>query len=263
MDKQNLFKLYEKLYFHEVEAREKISGRLQIPLAILLSFTSVFAHIIKGVSLGNHGLWDLIFGATFLVSLILFVVGLSYFIRSFYGHTYQFIPSAIETENYRQKLIKTYKEYEDCDSIADQYFDEYIFKYYNECSSVNTKVNDKRSEFLHKCNTYLILSALPLAIAFLIFILAGIDKNSVDKEYKVKITNPISINKNTFPKQINGEIRSSILKDDFSDDLKEVIHERKTTTTKTTTTTTEENPQRGRENPKTTTTKTTKEINRR
>lgn len=255
MDKQNIFELYEKLYFHEVEAREKISSRLQIPLAILLSITSVFAHIIKGISLDNHCLWNVIFGLTFLSSLILFVYSMSYFIRSFYGHTYEFIPSAIETENYRQKLLETYKEYDDGESIAEQYFDEYIYKYYNECSSVNTKVNDIRSEFLHKCNTYLILSALPLVLAFLIFTLAGIDKNSVDKEYKIKITNPVDINKDIFPIQIDGEISAKIL---TIDDLKEIMHERENTAA-TTTTASEENSQGGRKSPKTATaTKTVK-----
>lgn len=246
MDKQNIFELYEKLYFHEVEAREKISSRLQIPLAILLSIISVYAHIIKGISFDNHCFWNVIFGLTFLISIILFVTSMSYFIRSFYGHTYEFIPSAIETENYRQKLIETYKEYEDGESLAEQYFDEYIYKYYNECSSVNTKVNDIRSEFLHKCNTYLILSSLPLVAAFLIFTLAGIDKNTVDKEYKIKITNPIEINKDTYPIQINGEIKSF---SETSDDLKEKIHERKNTTT--TTSSSKKDSQGGRSSTKT------------
>ncbi|MBU4316123.1 MAG: hypothetical protein KKF30_02480 [Proteobacteria bacterium] len=256
MDKQNIFEVYEKLYFHEVEAREKISSRLQIPLAILLSIISVYAHIIKGISLNNHCFWNIIFALTFISSIILFVTSMSYFIRSFYGHTYEFIPSAIETENYRQKLIETYKEYDDGESIAEQYFDEYIYKYYNECSSLNTKVNDTRSEFLHKCNTYLILSALPLVAAFLIFTLAGIDKNSVDKEYKIKITNPIEINKDTYPIQINGEIRSYT---ETIDGLKEKMHEREITTT-TSAPASEENSQGGRSGSKNaTTTKTVKE----
>jgi hypothetical protein len=242
MDKQNLFELYEKLYFHEVEVREKISRRLQIPLALLLSITSVFAHIVKGVSFENHSIENVIFGVFFCVSFILLIISILYFIRAFYGHKYEFIPSAIETENYRQKLIETYKDY---DSLAEQqHFDEYLFKYYNECSSVNTKVNDKRSEFLHKCTTFLILSALPLAVAFLIFIFAGIDKNSIDKEYKVKLTNPIYIN-------------------NFSDDLKEKIDERKTKTPAPSITATEKSSQGRRKNTNSTTSKTTKKIIRR
>lgn len=211
MRKRKLFNLYEKLYFHEVEAREKISIRLQFPLVILLSIISVFAHIINGISFYNTDLWSVIFWITFFVSIIFFITSLIYFIISFYGHTYTFIPSAKKTEEYRQELIETYRKFENHDSLVDQYFDEYLFNYYNDCSSKNTIVNDKRSKYLHHCNTFLILSALPLMATFLIFTLAGIDKNTIDKEYKVKITSPINIDQNIIPIQANEKPLQPIL----------------------------------------------------
>lgn len=231
------FELYEKLYFHEVEAREKISARLQIPLALLLSITSVYAILIKGISLDNTGLWNAIFGLFFIVSAVLFVKSVSCFVRSFYGHTYEFIPSALTTENYRKELIDTYSKYDECDELVEKYFNEYIFSYYNECSSANTLVNDKRSEYLHKCNTYLILTALPLAVAFLIFTLSGIDKNSIEKEFKVKISNPTEFNSHKSPLEINGSFGITTLEVDFSDDIKELLNERKTKTGATATAT--------------------------
>jgi hypothetical protein len=245
MNDDKRFELYEKLYFHEVEAREKISSRLQIPLALLLSITSVYAILIKGISFENGSLWNLCFGGFFLISVGLFIASVSYFVRSFYGHTYEFIPSALTTENYRKKLIDTYSDYDECDELVEKYFNEYIFKYYNECSSANTSVNDNRSEYLHKCNTYLILTALPLAIAFLIFTLSGIDKNSVEKEFKVHISNPIELNNSKSPLEINGEFNTTALEIDFSDDLKELLNERKAeavNATGTAGTTSKENP---------------------
>lgn len=193
MNDEKRFELYEKLYFHEVEAREKISSRLQIPLALLLSMVSVYAILVKGISFEDGSFWNLCFGSIFLISVGLFITSVSYFIKSFYGHTYEFIPSALATEEYRKKLIETYRDFDDCDELVGYYFNEYIFKYYNECSSVNTLVNDKRSDHLHKCNTYIILTVLPLSVAFLIFTLSGIDKNSIDKEIKVQISNPIEL----------------------------------------------------------------------
>ncbi len=176
MNEEKRFELYEKLYFHEVEVREKISSRLQIPLALLLSFTSVFAFLMKGIAFENNSLWNISFGIIFAISLIIFIVSVTYFVRAFYGHTYEFIPSALDTENYHDKLIETYKNYDECEELVNKYFNKYIFGYYNECSSFNTIVNDKRSKYLHKCNTYLILTVIPLSIAFLIFILSGIEK---------------------------------------------------------------------------------------
>ena len=87
-------------------------------------------------------------------------------------------------------------------------------------------MNDRRSEYLHKCITYLILTALPLATSFLIFTLTGIDKNSIDKEYKIKIINPINIKKDIFPIEVQGELKSGKIEIDFSDGLKEYIKEK-------------------------------------
>ncbi|MCU8075771.1 hypothetical protein [Shewanella sp. SM29] len=245
MNDEKRFELYEKLYFHEVEAREKILSRLQIPLALLLSITSVYAILVNGISFENGSLWNFCFGGVFSVSVGFFITSVSYFLRSFYGHTYEFIPSALTTENYRNKLIETYRDYDECDELVEKHFNEYIFKYYNECSSANTVVNDKRSEFLHKCNTYLILTSLPLAIAFLIFSLSGVDKNSVEKEFKVQISKPIELINSKSPLEINGKFDNTTLKVDFSDDLKELLNERKAETinaTTTTGTTSKENP---------------------
>ncbi|MCK7597207.1 hypothetical protein M0G74_07960 [Microbulbifer sp. CAU 1566] len=235
MKDEKIFELYEKLYFHEVEAREKIAARLQIPLAIILSITSVYAFLAKGISFDNDSLWNYFFGGVLIVSVILFFKSVSYFSRAFYGHTYEFIPSAVTTEDYRKKLYETYGSREDCDQLVEKYFNKYLFDYYCECSSANTSVNDQRSYFLHKCNTYLIVNAIPLSVAFLVFTLSGIDKNTVDKEYKVKVTAPINFKNGSEPLKIDGRLESRTLEIDFSDDLKGIINERKAKSTYTNT----------------------------
>lgn len=70
MEKQELFDFYEKLYFHEVEAREKIAARLQIPLAILLSIASLYGYFLKGYSFSNTTFWNIVFSLIGVASLI-------------------------------------------------------------------------------------------------------------------------------------------------------------------------------------------------
>jgi hypothetical protein len=193
MKPDQVFALYEKLYFHEVDAREKIAGRLQIPLAILLSITSIFAIFLKGADFTNYSEWNLAFFFLVVISLIFHVTSACYFIRSFYGHSYEFIPSAVSSEEYRQTLITTYSEYSDCDALVEKHFKEYLFKYFSECATQNTKVNDQRSEFLHKCNTYFVINLIPLILAFVIFTFANLDKNGAEKSYKVIIEQPVKI----------------------------------------------------------------------
>ena len=49
MEKNELYQLYEKLYFHELETRDKITGRLQVPLAIFISIISLAGYMLKNV----------------------------------------------------------------------------------------------------------------------------------------------------------------------------------------------------------------------
>jgi hypothetical protein len=73
MKRKELFQLYEKLYFHEIDAREKITARQQVPLAILLAMTSVYAFIAKGISTESEGLWANVFAVSLVVSVLLFI----------------------------------------------------------------------------------------------------------------------------------------------------------------------------------------------
>ncbi|MFZ3037397.1 MAG: hypothetical protein WA112_09030 [Rugosibacter sp.] len=47
MPKNPLCDLYEKLYFHEIEVREKLGGRLQTPMAIIVSLIGVLTFLIQ------------------------------------------------------------------------------------------------------------------------------------------------------------------------------------------------------------------------
>lgn len=195
MNSDKVFELYEKLYFHEIEAREKIAARLQIPLAILLSIISVYALFFRGLYLDfkSWSSFDLFFAIFMFVSVILFCLSSYFFIRAFYGHTYEFLPLAKDSEKYRQDLVETYKSYGNCDQLVKHYFKEYIFTYYSDCASKNASINDKRSERLHKCNTFIILNSIPLVLAFIFFTFATLERNGVEKQYKVKIDNPVVI----------------------------------------------------------------------
>ncbi|WP_370243712.1 hypothetical protein [Marisediminitalea sp.] len=193
MKSEQVFQLYEKLYFHEVEAREKIQARLQLPLAILLSITSIYAIFLKGTSFTNESYWNLGYLTLVAVSLSLHITSCWYFVKAFYGHDYEMIPDSMSSEKYRQQLSTTYANEENRDDLISQYFQLYLFNYYAECSSHNTRVNDERSRCIHWCNTFVVLNIFPLIFAFLIFTLADIDKNSLDKSYKVIIDDPVQI----------------------------------------------------------------------
>lgn len=226
MDQTELFNLYEKLYFHELETREKILNRLQIPLAIIVSFVSFYGYIAKGIEF-SVGFWNIAIYIVLCGSISLFAFTLFNFIRAFFNHTYELIPTAIETEKYRLELIDHYQGYPKSDKLVEKAFDDYLYKYYAECATVNTKINDTRASFIHNCNKYLVSNLPFLFIIFLIFSFCGIDKNSKDKEYKVEITSPIEINRIIEPIETRSVLESGELRVDLTDSAKELFNDRR------------------------------------
>jgi hypothetical protein len=61
MSKNPLFDLYEKLYFHEIEVREKLGGRLQTPMAIIVSLIGVLTYLLQNFDSGHSGTATAIF----------------------------------------------------------------------------------------------------------------------------------------------------------------------------------------------------------
>lgn len=161
----NNIKFHEKLYFHEIEARNNISSRYQIPLAILLSLVSFYGYIL--VSITNF---------TIPIILILFFetmalcFAICYFIKSFYGHEYRLLPNSETIENYNKLLVETYKDYDNGDKLAFKYFCEYLNNEYIQSATFNTKANDLRSKYLHKSIVAILYNIPFIMIIFYIFI---------------------------------------------------------------------------------------------
>lgn len=224
-DKRN--ELYEKLYFHEVDARDKVVSRLQIPLALLFSVLSIFAVLMKGVSFAGYEHWHLVFYVPFSLSAFLFVVSVVYFVGAFYNHEYSFMPPADEMEEYRNVLISHYETYEGAKEYVVQAFSDFIYGHFNRCSTENTVVNDLRSRRIHMCNRFFLFTSIPLLLSFLVFNFSDMANENKSKPHKIELSSPISFVYPESPIKIQGDINSTTLKIDFSHDIKEMINVRR------------------------------------
>ena len=75
-----------------------------------------------------------------------------------------------------------------------------------------------------------------------------------DKEYKVNLIKPVTLDVNQAPIKVDASLDVTTLEIRFSDEIKDAIHERQTKANSTanstaTATATKENPKRGRQNP--------------
>lgn len=189
MDKEDVFGFYEKLYFHEIDSREKLNARLQIPLMLIVSFVGVLAFLLQNYWHQGFSASAVSFLSLFALSFIALCIAAYYFVRSCFGNEYSFLPDAQSTEEYRQKLCDLYKPYASGTQIASDHFSDYLMSYYIQRSTENTNCNDRRCISLHRTNYALIITAAFTFFSFLSFYLGGLEK--ADKKF---IAQPSTIN---------------------------------------------------------------------
>ena len=193
MPKNPLFDLYEKLYFHEIDVREKLSSRLQAPMAIIVSLTGVIGFLIQKLDINQYSNTAILFKFLLVINAVSLFIATYYFVRSWYGNTYAFLPSAEDTESYRKLLETTYKSYKKGDAIAENHLNDYLCSYYIKCATQNTRCNDLRSLNLHKTNRSLIIATLFVAISFIVFFFGGLDKAAINKPSEIVIVKPVDV----------------------------------------------------------------------
>lgn len=164
MNEKDRYALYEKLYFHEIDSRERLNARLQTPLALIVSFIGALAFMLQNCAAKEISLLFILFWGFWGLCGLALLASVYFFVRSWYNNTYHFIPSAKNTEDYYKELLKTYESYDNGDKLVAQHFRDYLGRYFINCSSANTECNDRRSVYAHKTNTALIVTGV-LALA--------------------------------------------------------------------------------------------------
>lgn len=164
MNQEKLFLLYEKLYFQELERREKLSARLNVPLAILVAVFGFLSFMLNKAPIAILGWSSFLFWAFFLLASCAAAVGAWFFKASWFGHTDKLLPTATETEAYRSELISFYNDFDEKEQLVESSLQKYLYDYYQQFSSENTVNNDARAYHLYQA-TYAITVAVVLAFS--------------------------------------------------------------------------------------------------
>lgn len=175
MDDDKALLFYEKLYFHELDSREKLTGRLQLSLAILTAFVAAFAYVVSRTTFQSEpgSVAFAVFVASLASSAALLLAAAIFFIKALWGHSYECLPLATKIEEYRLLLTDTYKDYEDGELLSTDYHKRFLVRYFAECASLNASVNERRYKFLHYCVSYTVYSLPALVLLGLAFKLGG------------------------------------------------------------------------------------------
>lgn len=180
--------VFERLYFHEIDGREKVVQRLQLPLVTFIALFGMLGHIIQNAQrtiIGNAGwLWLLVaLAAAFLL------VAAVFFIISVIGHTYSFIPVPREWQDYRDQCQRLYEGEVDSDRLVAAAVTKGLVARYAECATINGHINEKKSFYVFMILRFLVAAAVFAVAAYAVFFFAELGSTST---YKVEIVNPLT-----------------------------------------------------------------------
>ena len=163
------FQLYEKLYFHELERREKISARLSLPIAATVANVGLLSFMLNSAGRPQGNFYSVSFWFLFCASSVALLAGAWFFRKAWFGHTDKLLPTADQIEIYHADLVRTYEEFENSEDLVKKHFNDFLFDYYKRFSSANAINNDQRSYDIYRANaalTVAVLLALASAIPF-------------------------------------------------------------------------------------------------
>lgn len=189
MKNQFLFNLYKSQYEHEIERREKIDARLQIPFAVIVAIVGLCSYILKNAIWTIEGFWSLVFIILFSGAVIALGVSLWFFRCTWFGHTDKLLPTPNTLEEYREELKKFYDNNLNATKYVERHMENVLLSYYVEFSSANAKNNDVRSFNIYKTTVSLTISVFMSFFAFMVFHFNGLDRSSVEMQYSVKVLN--------------------------------------------------------------------------
>ncbi|MBU4565843.1 MAG: hypothetical protein KKE29_14065 [Proteobacteria bacterium] len=188
-----LYDLYKEFYFHEIDMREKLNGRLQIPLLLIITLSGAIVYLLQTYEMKPSDITYKFYSISLGVGCVSLIICAYYFVRSYFDYTYKFLPSSQETEEYLNTLNETYDEYDDGKELAERYLENYLCSYFIDCASKNTECNDRRSLFLHKTNKWLIIVAACTLLSFVTAFLGDFNKRKESVPLQVKIVNMSSL----------------------------------------------------------------------
>lgn len=170
MDEAARFAFYEKIYFYELERKEKLISRLNLPLAILGVLLSFLSYMLGKAPTPDDGFVGISFWILYLSAVFCVLSGAFYFRSSWQLRDFdRGLPTLIDLEKYRVEATSHFAVHGENPDDAETYFKEIILSYYIEGATVNTVNNDKRGSKLVSLANFVTLTMILSVLSFIPF----------------------------------------------------------------------------------------------
>lgn len=172
MDEVARFIFYEKIYFYELERKEKLISRLNLPLAILGVLLSFLSYMLNKSPTTEDCSLGIFFWIFYLGAIFTLFCGVYYFWSSWQLRDYdRGLPTLNTMERYRSDATAHFAIHGENKDDAETYFKSVILSYYIEGATINTENNDKRGANLTSLASYVSLTMILSVLSFVPFYL--------------------------------------------------------------------------------------------
>jgi hypothetical protein len=193
--------LYESMHWRELDLRDKLDSRLQLPLTLGTSMVGVLAFLLSNVD-NRHatGSVDYVFFLLLALTFLSLAGGAYFFFRSSSGsfshrNTYKNIPVSRELDEYQQgweKYLKAHPPATNGLTAADQ-TKALLIRRYMHCQEINADINDFRALNIVRLQLSIVVATVLGALTFALFFFGGLGKSDHPTPQDVKIISPVTV----------------------------------------------------------------------
>ncbi|MEO5347699.1 MAG: hypothetical protein H7834_15170 [Magnetococcus sp. YQC-9] len=176
VEDKEIFQLYERLYFHEIDVREKLNYRLQLPLALIITLLGVLGSFIQHFHHHQFSYFEIGFWLFFFISTAMLGRAIFFFSKAWINNSYFLLPTSREIDKYRKSFVDLFKDHHQGQVLTRNGFSQYLIHSYIENASINADCNVRRSGYLNRTGMTLIITAILLLITVFFFYFGEINK---------------------------------------------------------------------------------------
>jgi len=167
MDSKRRLEFYKERFYFELGRKDQLKNGVTLPLGLITLLLGSLEYFIVNSSKIPSSFIKILVGLL-IIGMCCFLIHAGYLLwKSYYKHTYDYIPNCRNLEKYWLDLNEYYKEYPHLGN-PEQNFETFLIDEFINDADKNIELNNKRSNLLLKVNTKIIFA---LILAFITFTL--------------------------------------------------------------------------------------------
>lgn len=183
------------IYFQEIESREKILNRLRLNFAAYASVVALLSYMLRMLDYESNCQVIVLFFVGIFSGTLLLIKSVYLSVSSWTGFKYRVLPEAGLLIKYRNDLILSKKEIEEYNKNygteidvpkPDKSVNSFISRSIAECVDHNENINEYRRKAVRNSVWYMVISAIPIIISSLFFVIFDLDVSSPRKSLLIE-----------------------------------------------------------------------------